>query len=80
MLCLFSQLVKNGLTSRTSLLAFARTLAAGPPSPGGKKIYNRSKPHCNIGTIGHVDHGKTTLTAAITSGIGHPLSAALSVY
>jgi elongation factor Tu len=28
--------------------------------------YNRSKPHINIGTIGHVDHGKTTLTAAIT--------------
>lgn len=28
--------------------------------------FERSKPHCNIGTIGHVDHGKTTLTAAIT--------------
>ena len=31
-----------------------------------KEKYVRSKPHCNIGTIGHVDHGKTTLTAAIT--------------
>ncbi|WP_071131531.1 elongation factor Tu [Enterococcus timonensis] len=31
-----------------------------------KKHYDRSKPHVNIGTIGHVDHGKTTLTAAIT--------------
>jgi elongation factor Tu len=31
-----------------------------------KEKYNRSKPHVNIGTIGHVDHGKTTLTAAIT--------------
>ncbi|XP_070572090.1 elongation factor Tu, mitochondrial-like [Ptychodera flava] len=31
-----------------------------------KKIYERKKPHVNIGTIGHVDHGKTTLTAAIT--------------
>jgi len=31
-----------------------------------KKKFERSKPHCNIGTIGHVDHGKTTLTAAIT--------------
>ena len=31
-----------------------------------KEHYNRSKPHVNIGTIGHVDHGKTTLTAAIT--------------
>ena len=31
-----------------------------------KQKYVRSKPHCNVGTIGHVDHGKTTLTAAIT--------------
>jgi len=32
----------------------------------GKAKFDRTKPHCNIGTIGHVDHGKTTLTAAIT--------------
>lgn len=32
----------------------------------GKEKFQRNKPHCNIGTIGHVDHGKTTLTAAIT--------------
>ena len=31
-----------------------------------KQVFNRNKPHCNIGTIGHIDHGKTTLTAAIT--------------
>jgi GTPase len=31
-----------------------------------KKTFKRDKPHINIGTIGHVDHGKTTLTAAIT--------------
>ena len=31
-----------------------------------KENFDRSKPHLNIGTIGHVDHGKTTLTAAIT--------------
>ena len=31
-----------------------------------KEKFNRSKPHCNVGTIGHVDHGKTSLTAAIT--------------
>ena len=31
-----------------------------------KAKFDRSKPHVNIGTIGHVDHGKTTLTAAIT--------------
>ncbi len=33
----------------------------------GKETFDRSKPHVNVGTIGHVDHGKTTLTAAITS-------------
>src|SRR6202022_2979866 len=32
----------------------------------GKKKFDRSKPHMNVGTIGHIDHGKTTLTAAIT--------------
>jgi elongation factor Tu len=31
-----------------------------------KEKFERNKPHCNIGTIGHVDHGKTSLTAAIT--------------
>ncbi|MCG6926234.1 MAG: elongation factor Tu, partial [Acidobacteria bacterium] len=31
-----------------------------------KEKFDRSKPHVNIGTIGHVDHGKTSLTAAIT--------------
>ena len=36
-----------------------------------KQHYDRSKPHCNIGTIGHVDHGKTTLTAAITNVLSH---------
>ena len=35
-----------------------------------KAKFDRSKPHCNIGTIGHVDHGKTTLTAAITKQFG----------
>jgi len=32
----------------------------------GKEKFERNKPHVNVGTIGHVDHGKTTLTAAIT--------------
>src|SRR5437867_2625293 len=32
----------------------------------GKKKYSSTKPHVNVGTIGHIDHGKTTLTAAIT--------------
>jgi len=35
-----------------------------------KEKFERSKPHVNIGTIGHVDHGKTTLTAAITKQFG----------
>uniref|UniRef100_A0AC34QH13 Elongation factor Tu, mitochondrial n=1 Tax=Panagrolaimus sp. JU765 TaxID=591449 RepID=A0AC34QH13_9BILA len=34
--------------------------------PGGKAVFKRDKPHLNVGTIGHVDHGKTTLTSAIT--------------
>ena len=32
----------------------------------GKQKFVRDKPHVNVGTIGHIDHGKTTLTAAIT--------------
>jgi elongation factor Tu len=36
-----------------------------------KETFKREKPHVNIGTIGHVDHGKTTLTAAITSVLAH---------
>ncbi|HEY64589.1 MAG TPA: elongation factor Tu, partial [Caldilineae bacterium] len=31
-----------------------------------KPVFQRTKPHVNVGTIGHIDHGKTTLTAAIT--------------
>ena len=34
-----------------------------------KKVFERKKPHVNVGTIGHVDHGKTTLTSAITLGL-----------
>src|SRR5260370_41892406 len=34
-----------------------------------KEKFERNKPHCNVGTIGHIDHGKTTLTAAITKGL-----------
>jgi elongation factor Tu len=35
-----------------------------------KEKFERTKPHVNVGTIGHIDHGKTTLTAAITGGKG----------
>lgn len=43
-----------------------------------KEKYDRSKPHVNIGTIGHVDHGKTTLTAAITTVLARRLLAQLT--
>ena len=35
-----------------------------------KQVFERNKPHVNVGTIGHIDHGKTTLTAAITKVLG----------
>ncbi|SJZ83304.1 elongation factor Tu [Pilibacter termitis] len=44
-----------------------------------KEHYDRSKPHVNIGTIGHVDHGKTTLTAAITSVLSRRLPSGVNV-
>ena len=45
-----------------------------------KEKFERSKPHCNIGTIGHVDHGKTTLTAAITKVLAESGGAEFSAY
>jgi len=45
-----------------------------------KEKFERNKPHCNIGTIGHVDHGKTTLTAAITKVLGEAGGAAFQDY
>src|SRR6202020_2820462 len=46
----------------------------------GKAKFERNKPHCNIGTIGHVDHGKTSLTAAITKVLGEPGGAPVTAY
>lgn len=46
----------------------------------GKQKFERSKPHVNIGTIGHVDHGKTTLTAAITKVLGFKGQAEFKAY
>ena len=45
-----------------------------------KEKFNRNKPHCNIGTIGHVDHGKTTLTAAITKVLSETGGAQFTAY
>ena len=45
-----------------------------------KEKFDRSKPHCNIGTIGHVDHGKTTLTAAITKTLAETGGATFTAY
>ena len=45
-----------------------------------KQVYERTKPHVNIGTIGHVDHGKTTLTAAITAVLSKSGKAAATKY
>ncbi|XP_003699350.1 elongation factor Tu, mitochondrial [Megachile rotundata] len=45
-----------------------------------KQVYSRDKPHCNVGTIGHVDHGKTTLTAAITKVLAEKNLAAAKQY
>jgi elongation factor Tu len=45
-----------------------------------KSKFERTKPHCNIGTIGHVDHGKTTLTAAITKVLAETGGASFTAY
>lgn len=45
-----------------------------------KEKFSRSKPHCNIGTIGHVDHGKTSLTAAITKVLAEAGGAKFTAY
>ena len=45
-----------------------------------KEKFERNKPHVNIGTIGHVDHGKTTLTAAITKVLAEAGGAAFMAY
>ena len=46
----------------------------------GKAKFERDKPHCNIGTIGHVDHGKTSLTAAITKVLAETGGATYTAY
>src|SRR6186713_2674172 len=54
--------------------------AAGTESQMAKAKFERNKPHCNIGTIGHVDHGKTSLTAAITKILAETGGATFTAY
>ncbi|KAK7058903.1 translation elongation factor Tu [Paramarasmius palmivorus] len=62
--------------SRFSVSKFSVTIA----SRRGYASYTRAKPHMNIGTIGHVDHGKTTLTAAITKVLAEKGGATFTDY
>jgi hypothetical protein len=57
-------LIRSGLRRAAPLASVGRTIYARNYATG----FSRDKPHMNIGTIGHVDHGKTSLTAAITRG------------
>ncbi|XP_014665424.1 PREDICTED: elongation factor Tu-like [Priapulus caudatus] len=61
-----SRLWIDSLNTGRTLHCQSRWLHVSRCASAAKKTFQRDKPHCNIGTIGHVDHGKTTLTAAIT--------------
>src|SRR6202007_2416088 len=52
----------------------------GKPHTMSKAKFERTKPHCNVGTIGHVDHGKTSLTAAITKVLAETGGAQFMAY
>ena len=77
-------ILKQSIPTAT-FLSLRRHMAGPPPPPkppgaGGAKVYKRDKPHCNVGTIGHVDHGKTTLTAAITKMLAKKKMAKIKTY
>ncbi|CAH1153856.1 unnamed protein product [Phaedon cochleariae] len=77
------QLIKKG--SIRQLQNFAKTLQVVPQYRqkrfyAEKQVFERTKPHCNVGTIGHVDHGKTTLTAAITKVLSEQKLALARLY
>lgn len=73
-----ADLFKYGSCRFTSI---STTLFQKPGGPGtGKATFKRDKPHLNIGTIGHVDHGKTTLTAAITKVLSETKMASFMKY
>lgn len=63
----FQQALFNSTISRSHVVPLTSFTGIGKRFYASeKKVFERNKPHCNVGTIGHVDHGKTTLTAAIT--------------
>merc|ERR1719253_264843 len=66
----FAVLGRTACLARANAGRFGSKAVFGPSSVflsrGMAEEFQRDKPHMNIGTIGHVDHGKTTLTAAIT--------------
>ncbi|KAB7495812.1 Elongation factor Tu, mitochondrial [Armadillidium nasatum] len=72
--------VCNQLYLNQNLLKYIPALCSQQRGYAQKEIYKREKPHCNIGTIGHVDHGKTTLTAAITKVLAAKKLAAVKKY
>ncbi|ELU13652.1 hypothetical protein CAPTEDRAFT_150625 [Capitella teleta] len=72
--------LQRSLAAGSRWFSCSRTSYAAPPSAGGKKTFKRDKPHLNIGTIGHVDHGKTTLTAAITKVLSEDKLANFTAY
>jgi len=71
---IFTKAICNSFTSRLQLNSFCRISGDFGTAPrrlfasvaGLSANSAKTKPHCNVGTIGHIDHGKTTLTAAIT--------------
>jgi len=64
--CICPSMTTNGLNVPLSQVCINNRVRLYAAEAATKKSYLRQKPHVNIGTIGHVDHGKTTLTAAIT--------------
>jgi len=58
--------MRNPSTRWLSVYVLFAVFAFAPPVQAAKAKFERSKPHVNVGTIGHVDHGKTSLTAAIS--------------
>jgi elongation factor Tu len=86
-----ARLVKSGTTAAVERVFVARTSFPRPASKGrnhqlfnegpmAKGVFERTKPHVNVGTIGHIDHGKSTLTAAIVARQGHKNKQAFKDY